>query len=97
MSATPSASDLAERIVEIRYEVFGKGRTGLLTVASKLSLPERTWANYEAGVTMPATVMIQFIVATGASPDWLLTGIGDRFASTATFDRIIEDRFNQGE
>ena len=35
--------------------------------------------NYEAGCTIPAPVILQFIELTGAHPHWLLTGEGPRF------------------
>jgi hypothetical protein len=97
MSLSPSAADLAERIIEIRSEVFGKGRSGLLAVASQLALPEQTWANYEAGVTIPATILIRFIVLTDVSSNWLLTGLGERFASSKSFDPMMEDRFEEDD
>jgi hypothetical protein len=65
---------LAERVREIRVERFGEGGGPLL--AETLGLPERTWHNYESGVTIPALVMLRFIEATGADPRWLLTGQG---------------------
>jgi hypothetical protein len=46
---------------------------------------------------MPATVMIQFIVATGVSPNWLLSGMGERFTPAETFDQRIKDRFKQAD
>ncbi len=67
---------LARRIREIRVEQFGECGGALL--AEILGLPERTWHNYESGVTIPALVMLRFIEATGADPRWLLTGQGKR-------------------
>ena len=37
-----------------------------------------TWRNYEGGVTMPAWVLLRFLEFTGANPNWLLTGQGER-------------------
>ena len=68
---------LAERLYEIRVELYGEH--GGPTLAEELGLPSRTWQNYEAGVTMPAVVMLKFIQATGVNPDWLLTGDGPKF------------------
>jgi hypothetical protein len=40
-----------------------------------------TWRNYERGITMPAEVLLEFMMLTGADPDWLLTGDGERIRS----------------
>ena len=48
-------------------------------LAEELGLPDDTWRNYEAGVVIPAPVLLMFIEATGAHPHWLLTGQGDRY------------------
>ena len=45
----------------------------------RLSLPARTWYNYETGVTVPAEVLLGFIEQTGANPIWLLTGEGPKY------------------
>jgi hypothetical protein len=52
----PSAS-LARRIGEIRREMFGEH--GAPLVAGALRIPTRTWLNYEAGVTIPAAVILR--------------------------------------
>jgi hypothetical protein len=65
---------LAGRVREIRRHVFGE--QGGPVLAEALGLPERTWSNYEAGVTIPALVILRFIEVCGASPHWLLTGEG---------------------
>jgi hypothetical protein len=46
-------------------------------LAEALGLPDRTWRSYEAGVTIPAPVILRFIEVCGASPHWLLTGEGE--------------------
>ena len=58
-------------------ERFGEGGGPLL--AEALGLPERTWQNYESGVTIPAPVILRFIELTGANPRWLRTGAGGRY------------------
>jgi hypothetical protein len=68
---------LARRVREVREELFGAGGVPLL--AEALDLPARTWSNYEAGVTIPATVILRFLEISGASPHWLLTGEGQPF------------------
>ena len=74
---------LARRVREIRVALFGAHGGPLL--AESLSLPYRTWHNYETGCTIPATTLLQFIELTGANPHWLLTGQGQRFL---TPDRV---------
>lgn len=68
---------LGRRVSAIRREAFGDA--GVPCLAERLGLPVRTWSNYEAGVVIPAPVLLKFIAVTGASPEWLLTGEGDRF------------------
>ena len=68
---------LAQRVREIRVEHFGE--SGVPLLAETLDLPERTWHNYESGVTIPALVILRFIEVTKANPRWLLTGTGDKF------------------
>ena len=68
---------LARRVREIRVERFGDDGVPLL--ADILGLPEKTWTNYESGVTIPAWVILHFVELTGASPRWLRTGEGGRY------------------
>jgi transcriptional regulator with XRE-family HTH domain len=76
----PAASNkrVAERVRSIRIERYGD--EGVADLAEQLGVPEKTWRNYEAGVTIPAVAILRFIVLTGVSPVWLLTGIGERYA-----------------
>ena len=68
---------LSRRLREIRQELFGEH--GGPELARRLSLPARTWYNYETGVTVPAEVLLGFIDQTGANPLWLLTGEGPKY------------------
>lgn len=68
---------LAERIRQVREELYADQGEEL---AEDLGLPLRTWWNYEAGCTLPATVLLEFIELTGVQPHWLLTGQGERFS-----------------
>jgi hypothetical protein len=70
---------LAERIREVRRELYGE--SGAPMLAEELDLPARTWLNYETGVIIPAPVILRFIELTGADPVWLLTGRGDRYTA----------------
>ncbi len=67
---------LAGRVREIRREWFGE--EGVAPLAEALRVPERTWLNYEAGVTIPAQVILRFIAVSGVNPHWLLTGEGEK-------------------
>jgi hypothetical protein len=66
---------LAERVREIRRELYGEWGAPLL--AEELGLAVCTWLDYESGALMPATVILGFIEITGVDPRWLLTGEGD--------------------
>ena len=68
---------IARRVLDVRRELFGERGAPLL--AEALGLPFRTWANYETGCVMPAHVLLRFIHVTGADPDWLLTGQGEKY------------------
>ena len=48
-------------------------------LAEALGIPPETWANFEAGVKMPAEVVLGLLVLTGVRPEWLLTGRWRRF------------------
>jgi hypothetical protein len=68
---------LARRVREVREELFGEH--GGPVLASALGVPSRTWVNYEVGVVIPAVVILRFIAVTGAAPQWLLDGTGERY------------------
>jgi hypothetical protein len=68
---------LSRRLREIRQELFGEH--GGPELARRLTLPARTWYNYETGVTVPAEVLLAFIDQTGANPLWLLSGEGPKY------------------
>jgi hypothetical protein len=70
-------ASLSRRLREVRQEVLGDH--GGPELARRLSLPARTWYNYETGVTVPAEVLLGFIEQTGANPIWLLTGEGSKY------------------
>lgn len=71
-------SALSRRLREIRQELFGDH--GGPELARRLNLPARTWYNYETGVTVPAEILLAFIELTGASPSYLVSGEGSRYA-----------------
>ena len=48
-------------------------------MARRLGIPVRTWYNYEAGVTVPAEVILKIIELTSIEPSWLLHGKGPKF------------------
>ena len=73
---------LAERLRTIRAELFGE--RGGPELARRLGIPVRTWYNYEAGVTVPAEVVLRIIQLTSLEPAWLSTGEGPKFRLSAT-------------
>src|SRR5215472_2893247 len=68
---------LAERLRALRAELYGD--RGGPELARRLGLPIRTWYNYEAGVTVPAEVILKIIELTSVEPMWLLYGTGPKF------------------
>ena len=65
---------LSRRLREVREDRFGNGETALL--ACSLGVPAQTLENYESGCSIPGHLLLGFIMATGVSPRWLLTGEG---------------------
>jgi hypothetical protein len=72
-----SRESLAFRVSAVRREIFGENGGPLL--AERMGLPFRTWVQYETGRTIPALTILRFIELTHVSPDWLLTGRGDKY------------------
>src|SRR5436305_3158827 len=72
---------LAERLRMLRAELYGD--RGGPELARRLGLPIRTWYNYEAGVTVPAEVVLRFMELTAVEPMWLLHGQGPRYRAAA--------------
>jgi hypothetical protein len=70
------SSDLAQRIRQVRDDRFGSDVEALARI---MGVPAETWLNFEAGVNLPATILLEFIAATDVEPRWLLTGEGDRY------------------
>src|SRR5437660_9241534 len=68
--------ELADRLRQLRSEMFGE--RGGPELARRLGLPARTWYNYEAGVTVPAEVLLRFIELTGVNTRWLANGEGPK-------------------
>ena len=54
----------ANRLCEVREDLYGEH--GGQFLADALGIPLRTWLNYESGVVMPAQVVLQLIVLSGA-------------------------------
>jgi hypothetical protein len=67
-------SQLAARLRATRIAQFGE--RGGPDLARQLGIPQRTWYNYEVGVTVPAEILLRFLELTGADPKWLLHGDG---------------------
>jgi hypothetical protein len=70
-------SQLAERLRSIRIELFGE--RGGPELARHLEIPNRTWYNYEIGVTVPAEILLRFLEVTAVEPHWLLHGEGPKY------------------
>ncbi len=68
---------LAERLAGLRSELYGE--RGGPEMARRLGIPVRTWYNYEAGVTVPAEVILKIIELTSIEPGWLLHGKGSKY------------------
>ncbi len=81
-------ASISRRLREVRHELFGEH--GGPELARRLSLPARTWYNYETGVTVPAEVLLAFIDQTDANPVWLLSGDGGRFRHEAEANVLSE-------
>jgi hypothetical protein len=58
--------EIAVRMREIRQDLYGEH--GLENLAVALGVPAQTWRNYEQGITMPAEMLLEFMVLTGADP-----------------------------
>jgi len=71
---------LAERLAQLRSELYGD--RGGPEMARRLSIPVRTWYNYEGGVTVPAEVILKIIELTSVEAVWLLHGEGPKFRSS---------------
>jgi hypothetical protein len=61
---------LAEQFRRARVTHFGDD--GVADLSRRLGVPERTWRNYEAGVSMPADVVLRFMKLTGVTACELL-------------------------
>jgi predicted transcriptional regulator len=69
--------DLAARLREVREDMYGEH--GAQFMADALGISLRTWTNYEAGVVMPAKVILQLIDTMNVNPRWLLSGSGEKY------------------
>jgi hypothetical protein len=79
---------LGRRVREIRQELYGESDGP--TLAEALGLLAETWANYERGVIIPASVILGFIELTGTDPHWLLTGQGECYTTRRAATRAID-------
>ena len=77
MPSAAASLGLAGRLAEVRRDCFGE--EGGDAIASALGVPGRTWAHYEAGVTVPSVVILRFLELTAVEPHWLLTGEAPRY------------------
>jgi len=77
---------LAARVRRVRIDHYGE--EGGPELADLLGLPDRTWANYEDGVVIPAEVVLDLIDLTGVEPIWLLRGDGEMYRPTVGHGRL---------
>jgi hypothetical protein len=75
--ATAAKAQLAQRLHTLRVERFGE--RGGPDLARRIGVHQRSWYNYEIGVTVPAEVLLRFLQLTGAEPRWLLDGEGPKY------------------
>ncbi len=61
---------LSERLRRARIAHFGA--EGVADLSRRLGVPERTWRNYETGVSLPADVVLRFMELTGVTARELL-------------------------
>ena len=60
------------RLVQARVESYGEG--GIPRLAQDLGIPARTWENYEVGVSIPGSILLEFLCLTRVDPRWLAWG-----------------------
>jgi hypothetical protein len=70
------SAPLSGRIREIGSESHGEH--GGSVPADSLGIPARTWTNYEAGVAVPAEILLALIEITRVPPHRPPTGEGDK-------------------
>ena len=69
--------ELGERLREVREDLYGQDGSRFL--ADALGIPMQTWLNYEAGVTVPAEIVLQLQVLASVNAGWLLTGDEEKY------------------
>jgi hypothetical protein len=74
---TTTNRDIAARLRDVREDMYGEH--GAQFMADALGIALRTWTNYEAGVVMPAKIVLQVIDTIHVNPSWLLTGRGEKY------------------
>ena len=79
----PDSLALNTRVRQIRREVYGEN--GIPTLAEALGVSARTWENFEAGVAIPGTVILEFVALTGVAPDLALDGKGEPYSGDSSF------------
>lgn len=87
-----SRQEMGRRLIQIRSDLYSVGGAGEL--AQHLGVPTRTWTNYEAGVTVPAEIILMLVCRIGVKPHWLLTGKGRKYArllARPSFDSPVVD------
>jgi hypothetical protein len=73
--------DLATRIRDVRFELYGEH--GGPVLASALHLSFHRWSEFERGEPIPGEVLLRFLALTRVEPHWLLTGKGPKYCVSA--------------
>jgi hypothetical protein len=69
--------ELADRLREIREDVYGEN--GGEVLADALKITPQTWLGYESGVVVPVKIVLQLMVMARVDHHWLLTGQGQKY------------------
>ena len=73
--------ELGGRLRQVRLELYGED--GVPALARLLGVPDRTWSNYERGVTIPGELLLALLELCRVEPRWLFSGEGATFRETA--------------
>jgi predicted transcriptional regulator len=82
---------LARRLVELRLAHFGEHGGPLL--AMLVGVPHREWYGYEAGKSVPLSVLRKLAEITDTDLEWLRTGHGPRGEKPERLDLGLGDRW----
>jgi hypothetical protein len=70
-------SGVGARLREIRCD--WNGDDGAQFFADSLGIPMGTWLNYESGITVPGEIILNLLVTTRVTSQWLLSEQGAKY------------------